>query len=166
MLITEESLKRIKAEFIRTEKIDGDETYVLRIENMIDLMALSPEEKKMMKEVRGKGWVDANDWVIRKIEMEMKHTMGTVKTVTNCEDYRKLRGMLVPYRTTQKTSHEFTPEMIKKHLQEVPPEYRKQAEAQMKAQMGREQIRITKVKEVKVNTGLSDELFDGSNLGK
>lgn len=164
--MSEEFLKRIKAEFIGTEKIDGDKTYILRIKNMADITDFPSEEGIELEKVSGKGWIDANDWVIRKMEMEMKSNMGTMKVVATYEDYRKVRGMLVVYRTLTKTSLELSAEMIKKQLQEVPPEYRKQAEAQMKAQMGREQIRIAKVKEVKVNTGLSDELFDGSKLGK
>jgi len=165
-MLMEESLNKIKAEFVGTEKIDGDKTYILRIKNMVDIMDFPSEEGIELEKVNGKGWIDANDWVIRKMEIEMKSNMGTMKMIETYEDYRKVRGMFVSYRTLTKTSLELSPEMIKKQLQEVPSGYRKQAEAQIKTQMGKEQIRITKVKEVKVNTGLSDDLFDGSKLGK
>ena len=164
-----EALKRIKGEYTGTENIDGYKTYILWIEDMTDMMGLPPEAKKTMK-ASGKVWVDAKDWIPRKMEMDMEqvdetgNSMGTVKTVMNYEDYRGEHGMLVPYRTSQKISMKINPEMIEKQLQEVPLEYREQAEAQMKEQMGKEQIQITKVKEVKVNTGLSDNLFDGSKL--
>jgi len=164
-----EALKRIKGEYAGIEKIDGYKTYVLRIKDITDMMGLPSEAKKTMK-ASGKIWIDAKDWIPRKMEMDMKqldeagHSMATVQTVMKYEDYRGEHGMLVPYRTSQRNSMKINPEMIKKQLQEVPLEYREQAEAQMKEQMGKEQVRITKVKEVKVNTGLSNNLFDGSKL--
>ena len=164
-MISEELLKSMAAEYIGTEEIDGNTTYILQLKNMIDFIWLSPEEKNMVSEVNGRSWFDSEDWVIRRMEMEIRSTRGNMHTVTNYNDYRNMNGMLIPYQTTTKTSLEINPEMIKKQLQEVPAEYRAQVEAQIKAQMGREEIRITQVQEVEVNTGLSDNLFEGSELG-
>ncbi|MFO7891936.1 MAG: outer membrane lipoprotein-sorting protein [bacterium] len=163
--ISRENLKKIDAEFIGSEVIAGEKTYVIRINNMIDFMSFSPEEKEMMKSVKAKGWIDTDDWVIRKIEMFMEGDRGSMKIVMSLSDYRNIDGMLVPFKETSETTTELSPEMIQKQLQQIPEQYRKQAEEQMEAQMGKKQISVTKVKEVKVNTGLSDDLFKGSELG-
>jgi len=163
--ISRESLEKIDAQLFGSEEINGEKTYILQINNMKDLMHFSSEEKEMIQTVKGKSWVDTDDWMMRKMEMNMEGAMGKMKTIINFEDYRTIDGMLVPFKETSVTSTEMSPEMIQSRLQQVPEQYRKQAEEQMKAQMGKKQVSVTKVKEVKVNTGLSDDLFKGSELG-
>jgi len=164
-----EAIEKIEAEYIGTETIDGHKTYVLRIKNMAEMMGAGLEEQKMGK-VTAKAWIDINDLVMRKMEMNMEQATEagqkgvTAKIVMKFEDYRKVHGMFFAYKTSQRTSQKVSDEMIKQQLEQVPEAYRKQMEAQMKAQMGKEQIRTTKIKSVKVNTGLSNALFDGSKL--
>ena len=166
MLISDEMIDEIEAELLDTEDVDGERTYVLKIKNMLDFMALSPEEKGMLAEIKAKCWVDADEWVMRKMDMEMISPRGSMHTVVHIQEYHNEHGMLVPYKEISKSTSGMSPEMMKMQLQRVPEEHRKQAEAQMKAQMGRERIRISRVKEVKINTGLSDDLFDGGELGQ
>ncbi len=190
-----ENLKTADAQYGGTEKIDGYKTYILNIKDMTKLMDFTKQEKKEIKKekakVSGKIWVDAKDWVIRKMEIDMKGAdeegkKGTIKITTEMKDFRDIKGLLIPYRTVMtiggegmpKPSPEEEQEMreelaeMKKQLEEMPPEERKMAEQMMKPQMEMMEKMlggggdVTNVKSVTINTGLSDDLFDGSKLGK
>ncbi|HHS49296.1 MAG TPA: hypothetical protein ENM99_05575 [Desulfurella acetivorans] len=92
-----------------TGKIDGYKTYILNIKDMtkLKLMGITKQEKKEMKKekakVCGKIWVDAKDRVIRKMEIDMEGVdeegkKQTVKETTEMKDFRKINGLLIPYR--------------------------------------------------------------------
>lgn len=185
---TIENLETTPAQYGGTEQIDGHKTYILDIKDITKLMGSAKPEGMEKVRVSGKLWVDAKDWIIRKMEMDIegvdeKGQKRTVKTTLEMKDFRKVNGLLIPYRTVMtidggvpKLSPEQEQEMHKglaemqKQLEEMPPEQRKMAEKMMKPQMEMMQKalggggEVTEVKKVTINTGLSDNLFDGSKL--
>ncbi|MEA3432315.1 MAG: hypothetical protein U9R01_06550 [candidate division WOR-3 bacterium] len=185
---TIENLKTTPAQYVGTEQIDGHKTYILDIKDITKLMGSAKPEGMEKVRISGKLWVDAKDWVIRKMEMDIegvdeKGKKRTIKTTTEMKDFRKVNGLFIPYRTVMtmdggisKLSPEQEQEMheglaeMQKQLEEMPPEQRKMAEKMMKPQMEMMQKalggggEVTEVKKVTINTGLSDNLFDGSKL--
>lgn len=180
------NLKTAQVKYAGTEKIDGHETHILDIKDLNEMMGAEG-----MQKVSGRFWVDAKDWVIRKMEMDMeiedeKGEKRPVKATIRMEDFRKVNGMLISYRTVMtmpvpgvlELSPEEEQEMRKgleeaqKALAEMSPEERAMMEKIMGPQIEMMQKMlasgvieiVTEVKDVKVNTGLSDDLFDGSKL--
>ncbi|MDI6839848.1 MAG: hypothetical protein QMD71_03165 [bacterium] len=174
-------------------KIGEYKTYILKIEDMRQLIEMYSKEKGELpdEKISGKLWVDANNWVVRKIECEMKQLdeegePQNIKYTVRLEDYRKLDGMLIPYQTVisiggmgkPEISEEEREEMQKelqemeKGPQELPEEQREMVEKMLQPQ--REALKsmvergefetVIKTRDAKINTGLSDELFDGSKL--
>ncbi len=183
---TVKNLKTAQVKYAGTEKIDGHETHILDIKDLNEMMGAEG-----MQKVSGRFWVDAKDWVIRKMEMDMeiedeKGEKRPVKATIRMEDFRKVNGMLISYRTVMtmpvpgvlELSPEEEQEMRKgleeaqKALAEMSPEERAMMEKIMGPQIEMMQKMlagggieiVTVVKDVKVNTGLSDDLFDGSKL--
>jgi outer membrane lipoprotein-sorting protein len=188
-----ENLKTAEAQYGGTEEIDGYKTYILNIKDMTKLMAVTKQEEKEIKKekakVSGKIWVDGKDWVIRKMGIDMEGVdeegkKGTIKITTEMKDFRKVNGLLIPYRIVTTMGGEGMPKLspekeqeareglaeMQKQLEEMSPEERKMAEKMMKPQMEMMQKalggdgEVTEVKKVTINTGLSDDLFDGSKL--
>jgi outer membrane lipoprotein-sorting protein len=176
-----ENLKAAQVKHAGTDKVDGHKTHILSFKDM-EMMGVGE-----MQKVSGKLWVDARDWVIRKMEMDMvwideEGEKIPVKTIARMEDFRKVNGMLMPYRTVSGMPIEMTPEEeqemrkgleeIRRELEQMPPAERKMIEKMMKPQIemmeralaGAGIEIVTVVKDVKINTGLSDVLFDGSKL--
>ncbi len=181
---TVKNLKTAQVKYAGTEKIDGHKTHILDIKDLNEMMGAEG-----MQKVSGRFWVDAKDWVIRKMEIDMeiedeKGEKRPVKATIKMEDFRKVNGMLMPYRTvmTVPMPTELTPEEeqemrkgleeAQKALAEMSPEERAMMEKIMGPQIEMMQKMlasggieiVTVVKDVKVNTGLSDDLFDGSKL--
>ena len=180
-----ENLKTAQVKYAGTEKIDGHKTHILNVRDLNTMMGAEG-----MQKVSGKLWVDARDWVIRKMEMDMeiedeKGEKRPAKVTVRMEDFRKvINGGLMPYRTVVTVSMpiELTPEEeqemrkgleeAQKALAEMSPEERAmmekimgpQIEMMLKMLAGGGIEIVTVVKDVKVNTGLSDDLFDGSKL--
>lgn len=180
-----ESLKTAQVKYAGTEKIDGHKTHILNVRDLEIIRAVG------MGKASGKLWVDARDWVIRKMKMDMEWEVEGEKMpigfASRMEDFRRVNGMLIPYRTVMLMGDaiEMSPEEeeeeqeirkklaeIQRELEQMPPEERKMMEEMMRPQIeGMEKTlagggEVTIVKDVKVNTGLSDELFDGSKLGR
>jgi len=180
-----ENFKTAQVEYAGTETIDGHKTHILNIKDLDKMMG-----DEGMQKVSGKFWVDARDWIIRKMEIDMeiedeKGERMPAKSTVRMEDFRKVNGMHIAYRTVvtiggmaPKMSPEEEQEMHKnlaeaqRQLEQAPPEMRKMMEGMMKPQMemmqqafggGGMEI-VTTIKQVKVNSGLSDDLFDGSKL--
>lgn len=180
-----ENLKTTPAQYGGTKKIDGHETHILDIKDLTKLMGFAKPEGMEKVKISGKFWVDAKDWVIRKMEMDIegvdeKGKKRTVKTTIEMKDFRKVNGLLIPYRTVMTIGGGVPPEQeqemrkglaeMQKQLEAMPPAERKMAEKMMKPQMEMMQKalggggEVTEVKKVTINTGLSDDLFDGSKL--
>ncbi len=186
-----ENLKTAETQYGGTEKIDGYKTYILNIKDMTELAGFAKQEKEEMEKEKvktsGKIWVDAKDWIIRKIEIDIEDVKegkkGKFSTV-EMKDFRNIKGLLIPFRTVvtlgegmPKPSPEEEQEMreelaeMKKELEKMSPKERKMAEKMMKLQIEMmEKVlsggggEVTEVKSVTINTGLSDDLFDGSKL--
>ena len=180
-----ENLKTAQVKYAGTEKIDGHKTHILNVRDLNTMMGAEG-----MQKVSGEFWVDAEDWYIRKMEIDMeiedeKGEKRPVKATVRMEDFRKVNGMLISYRTVTtvggimpELSPEEEQEMRKgleeaqKALAEMSPEERAMMEKIMGPQIEMMQKMlagggieiVTVVKDVKVNTGLSDDLFDGSKL--
>lgn len=180
-----ENLKTAQVKYAGTEKIDVHKTHILNVRDLNTMMGAEG-----MQKVSGKFWVDAKDWYIRKMEMDIeiedeKGEKRPVKATVRMEDFRKVNGMLISYRTVTtvggimpELSPEEEQEMRKgleeaqKALAEMSPEERAMMEKIMGPQIEMMQKMlagggiemVTAVKDVKVNTGLSDDLFDGSKL--
>lgn len=181
--------KNLKADEViygGTEELDGRKTYILKFEDFSNLMKI-PElgETVIEEKVGGRIWIDAKDWILRKIEvdMEWKDEQGkkrTGKTVISMKDYRKIDGMHIPFLTEITFPGILTPEEeleirqrlkeMKEKLEKMSPMERRMVESMMGPQikMAEDMLKsrsfTTKVLQVKINTGLSDDLFDGSKL--
>lgn len=181
------NLASADAEYKGTEKIDGHNCHVLAIDDMRKI--LSPKETKERVEGKytGKIWVDAKDWMIRRMEMVAKGggkegEKVIMKQTHKLSDYRKVKGLWVAYRQAmtmyigekelsdkERKEIEEGIEEMKKSFKDAPQDQKDimeniimpQIEA-MKKLLGEEVI--TQVKNVKSNTGLRDHLFDGSRL--
>lgn len=187
---TIENLETITAQYGGTEEIDGYETHILDIEDITKLIGSAKSEEMETLRISGKLWVDAEDWVIRKMEMNMEGVDEegeeiTIKITIEMKDFRKDNGLLTPYRTVMATvmaidegvpglSPEEEQEMrqvlaeMQKQLEEMSPEQQEimkpRIEMMEKMFAGSGMETVTEVKDVKINTGLSDDLFDGSKL--
>jgi len=181
-----ENLRIAQVKYIGTEKLDGHKTHILGVKDLNKMMGAEG-----MQKVSGKVWIDAKDWYIRKMGMDMdiedeKGQKRSVKMTVKYEDFRKVNGMLMPYRIVATVPMPGAPEMspeeeqemrkgleeAQKALAEMSPEERAMMEKMMGPQIEMMQKMlagggietVTVVKDVKVNTGLSDDLFDGSKL--
>lgn len=188
---TIENLKTTPAKYGGSEKIDGHKTHILNIKDITKLMGYAEREEKEKVKVTGKIWVDAKDWVLRKMEMDIKGVdekgkKKTTKITTEMKDFRRVNGMFIPYRTVSriivggearmsaKDEQEMRESLaqMEEQLKKMSPGERAMAERMMKPQMemmkkmlaGRGTETITVVKDVKINAGLSDTLFDGRKL--
>ena len=167
-----------------TEVIDGYKTHILKIEDVSRLMGF-PVEGVMIGS--GRVWIDAENWVLRRIEMEMtvedeqgKKMTGNI--ISSMKDYRMVEGILFPFLTETVMPVMLPPgkeqeirqglKQMKEELEKMPPAERKMFEAMMgpKIKAMEDMLAgksiVENVLQVKVNTGLSDELFDGSKLIK
>ncbi len=182
-----ENLKTAQVKYAGTGKVDGRKTHILSVKDLNEWMGAD----EGMQKVTGKLWVDDRAWVVRKMEMDTeiegeKGEKVPVKITVRKEDFRKVNGMLMPYRTVVTVpvpgAQEMSPEEeqkmrkniaeMQRQLEQAPPEMRKMIEKMMGPRMEMMQKMlagggieiVTTVKQVKVNTGLSDTLFDGSKL--
>lgn len=189
---TIENLETITVQYGGTEEIDGYETHILDIEDITKLMGSAKLTEMEELRISGKLWIDEEDWVIRKMEINMEGVgeegeEGTIKITIEMKDFRKVNvnGLLIPYRTVMATgmaidegvpglSPEEEQEMremlaeMQKELEEMSPEQQEimkpQIEMMENMLAGSGMKTVTEVKEVKIDTGLSDDLFDGSKL--
>jgi len=172
------------------ETVDNNSAHVLKVSNLDMMMGAEQKEG-----VNGKIWVDAKDWVIRKMEVEI--VMGDEDydeddvpptASIRMKDYRNVKGMLIPYVTEiafgSMENIEMTPEEreemeqniaeMERELEQMPAIQKRFAEKAMRAQInlmrnlleGQGLVTKTEISDVKVNTGLADDLFDGNRLGK
>lgn len=153
---------------------------------------LIPAKMEGWKDVAAsvKLWVDAKDWVLRKTEVNIEGVneegkKRTVKRTIKQKDFREVNGLFISYHIVITTGASLTPEEkqkmqkareamaeMQKQLDEMSPEQRKMAERFMKPKIEKLQkalrsgeiTEVTEVEDVKVNTGLSDDLFDGNKL--
>ncbi len=163
--------------------VNNHKAHVIYAENADDLF---PEADEIEGEViKARFYIDTRQWVLRKMEFEIEEEIEgeirTLKPTVIMDDYRDIEGMLVPFTTLmiiegisgQLTAEEreealqgfremeerlemMSPderEMMKKMMGPQLEEYRKMLET--------DRLEIEhKIKDIRVNVGLSDDLFE------
>jgi len=163
-----------KSQYLGEEEIDGEKTYVLEIDNALQVMgnqqAMSPQggQSEGSAEAWGKLWISSKTWMPVRMFMEMKAkpeggakemAMNT-KVTTDFKDYRQVGTMLHPYQLIMNMAMEIDTS----GLSEEEKKEQEQAIQMMQSMMsGMGSFSIDTV-DIKVNTGLSGDLFDGSKL--
>ena len=163
-----------KSQYLEEEEIDGEKTYVLEIDNALQVMgnqqAMSPQggQSEGSAEAWGKLWISSKTWMPVRMFMEMKAkpeggakemAMNT-KVTTDFKDYRQVGTMLHPYQLIMNMAMEIDTS----GLSEEEKKEQEQAIQMMQSMMsGMGSFSIDTV-DIKVNTGLSGDLFDGSKL--
>lgn len=178
-----EALEDAQLEYLGQERLNGYQTHILYARDL-DL-TMAAEDKH---DYKGRIWIDAKDWVVRKMQLEMDTGRGETASMTiEMKDYRNFEGLLVPYLTEVSidgAGAAMTPEEeeelrqniaeMEKELAQMPEGQRQMIEQMMRPQMeamknlleGDGILQTVRVKDVKVNSGLKDSLFDGKLLRK
>ncbi len=162
--------------------LNGYKTYLISTGKVEGLF---PEEDDLDGEIHSANfYIDTDKWVVRKIEFEIEDEVdGDLRRfnpVILMDDYRDIEGMMVPFKTTmiidglssQMTEQELEEARegfreLEENLEQMSPE-----EREMMMRMIGPQIEEYKkiletdrletsviIKEVRVNTGLTDEFF-------
>lgn len=168
------NLDPAKSQYLGEEEIDGEKTYVLQIDNALQVMgnqqAISPPggESEGSAEASGKLWISSKIWMPLRMFMVMKvkpeegakgMAMNT-KVTTDFKDYRQVSTMLHPYQLVMSTAMEIDTSGLSE-------EEKKEQEQTMKMMStmasGMGSFTMETI-DLKVNSGLSDDLFDGNKL--
>jgi len=163
-----------KSQYLGEEEIDGEKTYILQIDNALQVMgaqqAMSSQggQSEGSAESWGKLWVSSKTWMPVRMLMVMKAksegqasemAMNTEMT-TDLKDYRQVGTMLHPYQLVVNMAMEIDTSGLSE-------EEKKEQEQTMKMMSsmvsGMGSFTIDTV-DIKVNTGLSGDLFDGTKL--
>lgn len=177
------SLKSAGAKYAGTENVDGHKTHVLTVSDMCKMGKAGQAEQGKSVKIPGKMWIDAQDWVMRK----MTTTAQGMETVTKFEDFRNIKGMIVSYRSVMTSPYPSDGQPVlsesekkdarnriaatQKEIGRMSGSEKTMAEAIINPQIKMAQSRVegefkqvSIIKEVKVNTGLSDALFDPKSI--
>ena len=151
------NLEPSETHYLGIEEIEEKKAYILKIDNPFKVLG-KPPTKALKKErsAEGKIWVNAENWTLMRtlIITSGKSEEGeevTTKITVELKDYRPVNGMLFPYKITSNTEME---------MPGLSEEEKKETQAVVGRMMSFEIITT----EIKVNTGLSDDLFDGTRL--
>jgi len=163
-----------KSQYLGEEEIDREKTYILQIDNALQVMgtqqAMSQQggQSEGSAESWGKLWISSKTWMPVRMLMVMKAkpegqagemAMNTEIT-TDLKDYRQVGTMLHPFQLVMNMSMEIDTS----GLSEEEKKEKEQGMKMMQSMMsGMGSFSIDTV-DIKVNTGLSDDLFDGSKL--
>ena len=163
-----------KSQYLGEEEIDGEKTYVLKIDNPLQLignqqiMSSQGGESGGSAEAWGKLWISSKTWMPVRMFMEMKSkpeggakemAMNT-KMTTDFKDYRQVGTMLHPYQLVMNTAMEIDTSGLSEEQKKEQEQMMKMMST-MASGMGSFTMETL---DIKVNTGLSDDLFDGSKL--
>ncbi|KUK85848.1 MAG: hypothetical protein XE03_1868 [candidate division TA06 bacterium 34_109] len=156
-----------QTKYLGEEVLDGEKAYVLQIDNALQVIASQqgvPIEEGESQEASGKLWISSKTWMPLRMQLIMKADseemiMNTVAT-TDYTDYRQVGSMLHPFQlvvnmTTEMDTSGMSAEDRKNSEQTM------QMMQSMMAGMGSFTIETV---DIKINTGLSDDLFDGTKL--
>ena len=172
-------------EYLGMDDLNGHQTHLLAVQNLDIDLDLDLEGMN-----RGLVWIDAENWNIRKVEMEVEREeepgeKRKIKAAITNEDFRLVDGMSIPYLTRidiDDLALDLSPEEqaymqqrfdeMREELANMTGPEKEMAEAMMKPVLeslqellgGQEELMTTRVQEVRVNTALSDELFDVNKL--
>ncbi len=163
-----------KSQYLGEEEIDGEKTYILQIDNALQVMgnqqAMSPQgvQSGGSAESWGKLWISSKTWMPVRMIMVIKAkpegqasemAMNT-KMTTDLKDYRQVGTMLHPYQLVMNMAMEIDTS----GLSEEQKKEKEQAMKMMQSMMSGMGSFTIETLDVKVNTGLSDDLFDGTKL--
>ena len=163
-----------KSQYLGEEGIDGEKTYILQIDNALQVMGNQQamyqqgSESGGFAEAWGKLWISSKSWMPLRMLMEFKAksmeeaggmTM-IMKMTTDLKDYRQVGTMLHPYQLVMSMGMEIDTS----GLSEEEKKEQEQAMQMMSAMMSGMGSFTIETIDIKVNTGLSDDLFDGSKL--
>lgn len=157
-----ENLDLSQMHYLGTEELGGEAAHVLKMDDLTEgLKRLSPRPPQTGPSKEGKGsgwakmWINAKNWVLMRLLMVMtgfseKTKEATWKMTMDFKDYRQVNTMLVPHKIIYNSEME---------MPGLTPEQKQMMQA-FGGMMKGEMI----IARVEVNTGLSDDLFDGSKL--
>lgn len=168
------NLDPVKSQYLGEEEIDGEKTYVLQIDNALQVMgsqqAISPPggESEGSAEASGKLWVSSKTWMPLRMFMVMKvkpkEGAGgmaiNTKVTTDFKDYRQVSTILHPYQLVMSTAMEIDTSGLSEEEKKEQEQTVKMMST-MASGMGSFTMETI---DIKVNSGLSDDLFDGSKL--
>jgi len=163
-----------KSQYLGEEEIDREKTYVLEIDNALQVMgnqqAMSPQggQSEGSAEAWGKLWISSKTWMPVRMFMEMKAkpeggakemAMNT-KVTTDFKDYRQVGAMLHPYQLVMNTAMEIDTSGLNEEEKKEQEQVMKMMST-MASGMGSFTMETI---DIKVNIGLSGDLFDGTKL--
>ena len=163
-----------KSKYLGEEEIDGEKTYILQIDNAMQVMGnsqnFSPQggESEGTAESWGKLWISSKTWMPVRMLMVMKAkpeegaegmAMNTEVT-TDLKDYRQVGTMIHPFQLVMNMAMEIDTS----GLSDEEKKEQEQAMQMMKSMMSGMGSFTVETLDLKVNTGLSDDLFDGTKL--
>jgi len=168
------NLDPVRTQYLGEEEANGEKAYILKFDNPIQVMgkqqamAQQEEEPEEPGEMWGTLWISSKTWMPLRMLMEFKaesmeeaeEMIMIMKMTTDLKDYRQVGTMLHPYQMVMST----TMELDTTGLSE---EEKKEGQAMMQmmsAMMSGMGSFIVDTIDIKVNTGLSDDLFDGTKL--
>jgi len=163
-----------KSKYLGEEEIDGEKTYILQIDNAMQVMGnprnFSPQEGESegTAESSGKLWISSKTWMPVRMLIIMKTKPGegaegmamNTEVTTDLKDYRQVGSMLHPYQLVMSTAME----MDTSGLSEEEKKEQEQAMQMMQSMMSGMGSFTIETLDLKVNSGLSDDLFDGTKL--
>ncbi|MBA7620370.1 hypothetical protein ES703_27719 [subsurface metagenome] len=170
------NLDPAKTHYLGEEKIEGEKVYVLKIDDPFQVMGKQQitsqygeeSEEPDEAEAWGKIWISSRTWMPLRMLMvfkgKSKEEAGgmtmIMKMTIDLKDYRQVGNMLHPYQMVMST----TMELDTTGLSEEEKKERETMMQMMTAMMsGMGSFKIDTI-DIKVNTGLSDDLFDGTKL--
>ena len=168
------NLNPVRTQYLGEEEIDGEKIYVLKFDNPIQVlgkqqaMTQQGEESGESAEMWGTLWISSKTWMPLRMLMEfkaesMEEAEGMtmiMKMTTDLKDYRQVGTMLHPYQMVMST----TMDLDTTGLSEEEKKEQQAMMQMMSAMMSGMGSFTVETVEIKVNTGLSDDLFDGSKL--
>lgn len=168
-----------KATYEGTDEVDGHHVHILHVNELeIDNLNDDPNVDNTIEDLYL--YIDPGKWVIRQMEYTVEFTdengeVREVSPVIQNRDFRDVEGMKIPYETSTtitgltltEEEHKEAEEGLEKFeedLQEMPEAQRKMAKQMMGDRIKKyrkmidenEYKSVTKVKEVRVNTGMED----------
>ena len=163
-----------KSKYLGEEEIDGEKTYILQIDNALQVIgaqqAMSSQggESGGSAEAWGKLWISSKTWMPVRMFMVMKSKPGegaegmamNTEVTTDLKDYRQVGTMLHPYQLVMNMAMEIDTS----GLSEAEKKEQEQAMQMMQSMMSGMGSFTIETLDLKVNTGLSNDLFDGSKL--
>lgn len=181
-MLAEDNYKKLleAAHYEGTEGVAGYETHVLSVEKMEGFM---PEYEEMNIELLdGVVYIDAEEWLLRKMEYNLRvinpdgSVHNTFATI-NLEEYQDIEGMKIPFRTVTiiespdmelSEEEERQLEQMKQRMEQMSDDEKEmmrrmmgdQYDKYMRMMETRTIESVSEINDVRVNVGLSDELFE------